>query len=221
MAPGPFFVRIGSGRDRLRAGPPRCLIVAMRGAGMDCRELVAAPLAVEAFLPFGRVVEPGGGPGRAVNAGTALRFDLTGHFAHRTMAVLPALAVYRCQPQPQPVAVTMLERHPLSSQTFIPVATARWLVVVAPIGPDGGPLPACARAFLASAGQGVSYAPGVWHSPLIALDRPADFVMLMWEVGAAEDCEARTLPDPLRISLPASGWPAAGDAGVSLCPAHA
>ena len=187
---------------------------------MECQQLVAAPLAAEAFLPFGRVVEPGSGAGHEVNAGTALRFDLAGHFAHRTASALPTLAVYRCQPQRLPAQVTLLERHPLSSQTFVPIATTRWLVVLAPAAAaDHGPAPAGARAFLAGGGQGVSYAPGTWHSPLIALDRPTDFAMLMWEAGARQDSEVRSLSVPLRVSLPGSAR--AADGGVSLRPSHA
>jgi ureidoglycolate lyase len=186
---------------------------------MECQQLVAAPLAAEAFLPFGRVVEPDPGLGREVNAGTALRFDLAGHFAHRTASALPILAVYRCRPQRLPAQVTLLERHPLSSQTFVPIAATRWLVIVAPAVGDSGPAPAGARAFLARGGQGVSYAPGTWHSPLIALDRLTDFAMLMWEAGARQDCEVRTLSVPLRVSLPGSAR--AADGGVSLRPSRA
>lgn len=163
-------------------------------------EIVAEPLTEEGFRPFGAIVTAPGGGGRAVNAGTATRHDLAGHFAHRTRAALPTLAIYRCRPQPMPVLVPLLERHPLSSQTFLPLGLARWLVVVAPTDPGGGPLVAGARAFLAEGGQGVSYAPGTWHSPLVALKREGAFAMLMWEAGGGADCEEARLAVPLRVT---------------------
>ncbi|MEK0083102.1 ureidoglycolate lyase [Benzoatithermus flavus] len=162
-------------------------------------EIMAEPLACEAFRPFGQVVAAPDDRGRPVNAGMAVRHDLPGHLRHRTGAALPSLAIYRCRPQPLPVAVPLLERHPLTSQTFLPLGAARWLVIVAPAGPDGSPVPTAARAFLAEAGQGISYAPGTWHSPLVALDRAGDFAMLMWETGGSRDCEELRLAVPLLV----------------------
>ena len=51
-----------------------------------------------------------------------------------------------------------------------------------------------ARAFVGRRGEGVIYAPGVWHLPMVALGEPADFAMLMWETGdPAADCEVREI----------------------------
>ena len=63
---------------------------------------------------------------------------------------------------------------------------ARYLVVVA----RGGDAPdlATLAAFVASGTQGVSYLPGVWHHPMIALDHEIDFTCLAWEDGTAGDC---------------------------------
>jgi ureidoglycolate lyase len=153
--------------------------------------LTAMPLTAVAFAPFGRVIEAAG-PARIVNAGTALRHDQDAGFGHDTAAPLPRLAVYRAQPSPLPATVPLLERHPHSSQTFLPMATARWLVVVAVD-------PRAPAAFLATGRQGVTYAPGTWHSPLLALDGPTDFVMLMWELGGDADTELHGLEQPIAI----------------------
>ena len=45
------------------------------------------------------------------------------------------------------------------------------------------------------------YAAGVWHSPLIALDQPAELAMLMWETGGSADCEFFSLQHPVRVRL--------------------
>ena len=121
--------------------------------------------------------------------------------SHATGVMLPTMAIYRCRPQPSPVLVPLLERHPLSSQTFLALQVARWLVVVAPAGPDGSPDPAAVLAFVAGSSHGITYAAGVWHSPLIAVDQPAELAMLMWETGGSADCEFFSLQHPVRVRL--------------------
>lgn len=165
---------------------------------LPARPLRARPLTAAEFAPFGRVVAGGDGAGRPVNAGTAMRFDPDAGLGHRTAASLPRLGIYRCQPQDVPARVPLLERHPHSSQTFLPLTAPRYLVVVAPAGPLRSDH---ARAFLAGAAQAITYAPGIWHSPMIALDRESDFAMLMWETGRDDDTDVEDLALPLIVSL--------------------
>jgi ureidoglycolate lyase len=79
----------------------------------------------------------------------------------------------------------MLEKHPGSTQAFVPMNASRYLVVVA-LGGDAPDL-STLRAFVASAAEAISYRPGVWHHPMIALDRVTDFACLVWEDGTTED----------------------------------
>ena len=65
-----------------------------------------------------------------------------------------------------------------------------------------------ARAFVARAGSGIVYAPGVWHLPLVAMERPGRFLMMMWETGTERDCEERALVAPLTIVPDGHGMPA-------------
>ncbi|MFO1068923.1 MAG: ureidoglycolate lyase [Geminicoccaceae bacterium] len=153
------------------------------------------PLTPDAFRPYGRVAAAGHGDVRSVNAGTALRFDADAGFDRAAGATRPVLAVYRSQPQALPLAVPLLERHPHSSQTFVAMDGARWLVVVAVD-------PAVPAAFLVAPGQAVTYGRGVWHSPLLVLGRAADFAMLMWETGAGDDTELLPLDRPLTVLEP-------------------
>jgi len=102
--------------------------------------------------------------------------------------------------------VRVLERHPFTFQTFVPLAlapldaTTAYLVVVAPTltasgahdtaSPRGPGLPdlACVRAFLASGDQAVTYAAGTWHAPMVVLGaRTVDFVVVQFVNGVSED----------------------------------
>ncbi len=60
----------------------------------------------------------------------------------------------------------MFERHPLGSQSFVPLSGRPYLVAVAPAGDFDV---SGVRVFRAAAGQGVHYAKGVWHHFLLVL----------------------------------------------------
>jgi ureidoglycolate lyase len=157
------------------------------------RRIPAEPLAAAAFAPFGQVLEAPGGPGRVVNLGTARRHDRAAALENTRSAAEPNVAVFRCRPQALPFRITLLERHAHSSQLFAALRAHRWLVVVAPALPDGGPDTGGLRAFLCGPGQGVNLARGVWHHPVVALDEPAELLMLAWEDGGPGDCEEHPL----------------------------
>jgi ureidoglycolate lyase len=82
-----------------------------------------------------------------------------------------------------------LERHEFSSQTFVPIDVARWLIVVAPHAATGGPDIGALHAFMATARQGVTYRANTWHHGLTVLDRAARFTIFMWRDGSAGDEE--------------------------------
>ncbi|MDP3153341.1 MAG: ureidoglycolate lyase [Archangium sp.] len=167
---------------------------------MTPRSLIAAPLTAEAFAPFGRVVSAGLQPGSSANQGTAVRFDFCAELTSTRPHSKPNLAVFRSVAKSLPHDVVLLERHPCSTQVFIPMVVSRYLVCVAPTLPDGGPDLAGLKAFLCQPGQGVAYAPGTWHHPMVALDSPGEFTMLAWEDGTALDCEVRELAEQFRVS---------------------
>lgn len=156
--------------------------------------IAAQPLTPDAYAPYGRVImaSPRGEPGRPANQGTARRFDhLVAVENLRPASAALNVSVFRCAPRPLPavspaIEVALLEKHPGSTQVFLPMSARRYLAVVA-LGGDRPDLSTLA-AFLAEGPQGVSYHPGVWHHPMIALDAEADFACLVWEDGSAGDC---------------------------------
>jgi len=144
-------------------------------------ELKVEPLTAEAFAEFGAVIAAEAAcKVFAINQGTTQRYhalarvDLVGGHA--------AISIARAQPFALPQTISMLERHPLGSQAFIPLNGTRWVVVVA-ASPEATP-----RAFLADRGQGVQYHRGTWHHPLIALDPGGDF-LIVDRIGDGDNCE--------------------------------
>lgn len=162
--------------------------------------LAAVPLTAEAFAPFGHVVSAGLTSGTSANMGTAVRFDRCAELINTRATATPNLVVFRSSPRALPFDVKLLERHPASTQVFVPMLISRYLVCVAPNRADGSPDLDKLVAFVCSPGQGVAYAPGVWHHPMIALDAPGEFAMLVWEDGSPLDCELHHLSAPVRIT---------------------
>ena len=84
--------------------------------------------------------------------------------------------LFRAQPLTLPLTITMLEQHPLGSQAFLPLGPTPFLIVVAQAGLR--PRPTDLRAFVTGGGQGVNYARGVWHHPVIAMTRETEFLVV-------------------------------------------
>ena len=148
------------------------------------------PLTPEAYAPYGRVLmaSPRGEPGAVANLGTALRFDdVVDVVSTRGPSASLKVKVFRSRPVPlerRPLA--LLEKHPCSTQLFVPMNASRFVAVVA-LGGDRPDLSTLA-AFVAEGPQGISYAPGVWHHPMLTIDTETDFVVFVHEDGSAEDC---------------------------------
>jgi ureidoglycolate lyase len=129
----------------------------------------------EAFAPFGDVIELNDAQHFPINGGTTERYHDLAKVDVYDQGGRLLINVFRGQPRRLPFEVKMLERHPLGSQAFIPLDKRPYAVIVAQEGrldPDG------LRAFVTRGWQGVNYAKGVWHHPLIALEVVTDFVVV-------------------------------------------
>jgi ureidoglycolate lyase len=155
-------------------------------------KLIAAHLTQEAFARFGDVLEGPALPGRVAADGA---------IGPRDPALRPSLAIVLKPHVDLPLRATTMERHPFSSQTFIPLDAGSWLVVVAPDAAGGGPDMTLAQAFLARPDQGVTYRADVWHHPFTVLERPSRFAVLMWKRGTPAD-DVFVEVAPFQIVLP-------------------
>ena len=158
--------------------------------------LTLEPLTRAAFKPFGDVIELDGAQHFPINGGTTERFhDLARVDIGADAGGRPLINVFRGQPRAQPIEISMMERHPLGSQAFLPLGVVSYLVVVAPAGElDASKL----RAFFTRGWQGVNYARGVWHHPLIVLDVSADFIVVD-RGGKEANCEETYLLESFQL----------------------
>lgn len=174
-------------------------------------ELRIERLTREAFAPFGDVIELAGARHYPINGGNTERYhDLAKVEVGRGHALLN---LFRGQPRPLPFEVKMLERHPLGSQAFVPLADTPYLVVVAPAGElDVRGM----RAFVTSGWQGVNYAAGVWHHPLLALRRVSDFIVVD-RGGEGANCDEQDLPQTWWLTEAALERAMAPEESLALC----
>ena len=156
-------------------------------------EVISQPLTRDAFAPYGEVIDV------PAEAGRTYYEDALGNLrAHARPSVSVTL---RPETRGRPFRSELLERHEFSSQTFMPLDVARYLVVVAPHAANGGPDVANIKAFIATGTQGVTYKANTWHHGLTTLDRPGRFAIFMFRDGGATDEEFVPVA-PFTIRIP-------------------
>lgn len=155
--------------------------------------LVAEPITAAAFAPFGQILSLPTAVGR-VDYSTFAENLRPGHagLCFRTSLT---------EPTALPLRTRVMERHAFSSQAFLPVDVARYVVMVAPGGADGGPDLAGARLFLVDGGTGINYRPAVWHHPMTVLDRNAVFATVMFNDGGDRDEDWADLPVEVELAI--------------------
>lgn len=162
------------------------------------RSVQAVPLERDAYAPFGDVIaaKPGF---RSANQGSAQKSEHLAELVDLRQGARPNLSVFRCAPREVPFEVKLLEKHGASTQVFVPMNATRYLVIVAK--GDAEPDLSTLTAFVASGAQGITYRPGVWHHPMVALDQQTDFFCLVYEDGSDADCTEAPLPEGSRVRV--------------------
>lgn len=151
--------------------------------------LAPEPLTPEAFRPYGDVLETARVSPRTINQGFAQRFNDLCHVDVATGEGAVNVSLFTANPRPHPIAVELMERHPLGTQAFIPMQDRPWLVLVCDDPLD----PSTYRLFAATGRQGVNYARKVWHHPLLVFD-PESHFLIVDRKGPGENTEEVWLP---------------------------
>jgi ureidoglycolate lyase len=148
------------------------------------REMTPESLTAEAFAPFGSVIEASDEAVKLdINQGHAIRYDRLADIDADEGCGTAAISLFRAKPLGE-LVLKVFERHPLGSQTFMPLSGRPYLVAVAPAGAFDA---AKIRLFRAEPHQGVHYRKGVWHHFLLVLDE-SDFLVVD-RTGPGDNCE--------------------------------
>ena len=154
------------------------------------------PLTRASFAAFGDVIEMEGASHVTINQGFAQRFNDLAQVDVSLEGGATNVSLFLGQPRPLPVAIKLMERHPLGSQAFIPLQNWPWLVLVAADVHDFESY----RLFPASGRQGVNYARNVWHHPLLVFDADSRFLVVDRK-GPGDNLEEVWLEDSFAFSL--------------------
>lgn len=159
------------------------------------REIAIEPLTVEAFAPFGDLLDTAGAPDKMINAG------LCGRYHDRARLDFgdgrAGISIFDAEPRSLPYELTLLERHPEGSQAFLPLTAHPFLVIVAP---DEGGRPGTPRAFRTAPHQGINFHRGTWHGVLTPLFSPGLFAVVD-RIGSGANLD-EVLLDPPYIVVP-------------------
>ena len=149
------------------------------------------PIDAAAFMSFGQLIPPQA-PGQG-------RQELFEELQNERASARPRLSMATVEPKALPLTAVQMERHVHSSQVFVPVDSAGYLVVVAPHGADGMPDLGKIRAFRVSGDTGLNYRADTWHHPLSALERTGRFAILTFVDGTSADEQFVDLPQEVVI----------------------
>ena len=109
----------------------------------------------------------------------------------------PIISIYETQPIGLPFRVREMERHPLSSQTFIKIDPNPSIAIVSKAGEfEIDDL----KAFLVGPKQSISFGKGTWHHFNLCLEAPTRFIVIERE-GQGLDCDEFHIPDDVAITI--------------------
>ncbi len=135
--------------------------------------LTVAPLTSEVFAPYGDVIVLRDAPDVLINQGLCGR--------HHDLAQMDfgggraGISLFDAKARQFPLAIDMVERHPLGSQAFIPMSGVPFLVVVAD---DNGGVPVNLKAFVTGPGQAINLFRNTWHGVLCPIEAPGLYAII-------------------------------------------
>ena len=100
-----------------------------------------------------------------INAGYAKRYDNLVNIDTLKDEGKTIVSIFSAIKRTFPMTIDMMEKHPLSSQAFIPMKETTFLSFVAP--PGESPEINKIQSFIIPPKTGINYKPGIWHFPLI------------------------------------------------------
>jgi len=154
------------------------------------------PLTAAAFRPFGEVIETKRTEPIIINQGFAQRYNDLATVDVTSDGGAVNVSLFNGNPRPLPIAIKLMERHPLGSQSFQPLQDRPWLIVVCSDVHDFGSY----RAFAATGRQGINYARNVWHHPLLVFD-PGSRFLIVDRKGPGNNLEEVWLAEDLVFNL--------------------
>ena len=120
------------------------------------------------FAIYGDLISDNDISSMDINAGYAKRFDNLADLNTSQDGGKTIVSIFSALKRVFPMSIDMMEKHPLSSQAFIPMKETTFLSFVAP--PGKFPEINKVQSFIIPPKTGINYKPGIWHFPLISTE---------------------------------------------------
>ena len=147
------------------------------------QRITIEPISAKAFAPFGDLMDCSGDPDKIINQGMCGRYHDRAHLDFDGGRA--GISLFQAKLRELPYKLDMMERHPLGSQTFIPMSMEAFLVIVAQ---DAGNRPGLPRAFVTKPGQAINFHKNTWHGVLTPIKGSGLFAVVD-RIGAGENLE--------------------------------
>jgi ureidoglycolate lyase len=154
--------------------------------------VLAREIDEQTFAPFGNLVR---------TSATEPRTDWSGPFENKRSNARINCYTTSVDAVTLPTTLKVMERHVHSFQTFLPLDADSYLVCVAPHGNGDLPDMSGLRAFIVPMGTGITYRANIWHHPMTALKRGAQFAVWMWRSGGSDDEEFIDLSQGIQVQV--------------------
>ena len=133
-------------------------------------EEIVKPLKINRsnFSAYGDLISADDISSMDINAGYAKRFDNLANVDTSSEGGKTIVSIFSALKRAFPMKIDMMEKHPLGSQSFIPMKETTFLSFVAPAGefPEISKI----QSFIIPPKTGINYKPGIWHFPLISTE---------------------------------------------------
>ena len=126
------------------------------------------PITKQNFKKFGDMISTEDIKPLEINNGFAKRYDGIAKLDTKKDNGESTISIFSALKRSFPMKIDMMEKHPLSSQAFVPMKETIFLSFVAPPGdvPEINKI----QSFIIPPKMGVNYNPGIWHFPLISTE---------------------------------------------------
>lgn len=160
---------------------------------MSDRIIQIQPLTEEAFKPFGDVIKLGTVTPKLINNDKCRRYSNLADVD--IVEGQTGVSLFHADIRALPYELTLLERHPLGSQCFIPMDQSVYIVIVAE---DNNGAPHTPVAFFAGSAQSVNIARNTWHGVLTPVGGSGLFAVVD-RIGDGSNLEECNLEKPFLI----------------------
>ena len=83
------------------------------------------------FLPFGHLIDKKNAATKyLINQGTTERHHNISELSLNNEGGTPTISIFSGTPRAMPIEIRIMEKHPIASQSFLPMQNIDWLTVV-------------------------------------------------------------------------------------------